>query len=45
MDEVVDYQRVADIMNRVDPDVIAVQELDSASVRSKTQWSFSARLT
>jgi len=24
MDEVVDYQRVADIMNRVDPDVIAV---------------------
>ena len=34
MDEVVDYQRVADIMNRVDPDVIAVQELDSASVRS-----------
>lgn len=34
MDEVIDYQRVADIMNRVDPDVIAVQELDSASVRN-----------
>lgn len=35
MDEVVNYQRIADIMNRVNPDVIAVQELDSASERNK----------
>lgn len=34
MDEVIDYQRIADIMNRVNPDVIAVQELDSASIRN-----------
>lgn len=34
MDEVIDYQRVADIMNRVNPDVIAVQELDSVSERN-----------
>ncbi|MEG1545533.1 MAG: endonuclease/exonuclease/phosphatase family protein, partial [Tannerellaceae bacterium] len=35
LDEVTDYQRVADVMNRVAPDVIAVQELDSVTERNK----------
>ncbi len=35
MDEVTDYQRIADIMNRVNADVIAVQELDSGAQRSQ----------
>lgn len=35
MDDVTDYQRVADVINRVDPDVIAVQELDSLTERSQ----------
>jgi endonuclease/exonuclease/phosphatase family metal-dependent hydrolase len=34
MDNVVDYQRIADIINRTSPDVVALQELDSATVRS-----------
>ncbi|MDD2436204.1 MAG: endonuclease/exonuclease/phosphatase family protein [Massilibacteroides sp.] len=35
MDNVTDYQRVADVINRVAPDVVAVQELDSATERSQ----------
>jgi endonuclease/exonuclease/phosphatase family metal-dependent hydrolase len=35
MDGVVDYARVADIIKRINPDVVALQELDSATVRSK----------
>lgn len=35
MDTVTDYQRVADIINRVNPDVVAVQELDSLTTRSQ----------
>lgn len=35
MDNRIDYQRVADVINRVSPDVVAVQELDSASERSQ----------
>lgn len=34
MDNKIDYQRVADVINRVSPDVIGLQELDSATVRS-----------
>ncbi|MDD4514380.1 endonuclease/exonuclease/phosphatase family protein [Massilibacteroides sp.] len=35
MDNVTDYQRIADVINRVTPDVVAVQELDSATQRSQ----------
>lgn len=35
MDGVVNYQRVADVINRVNPDIVALQELDSATQRSK----------
>lgn len=35
MDDVTDYQRVADVINRVNPDVVAVQELDSMTKRSQ----------
>ena len=35
MDGVVDYQRVADVINRIDPEMVALQELDSATQRSK----------
>lgn len=35
MDGVVDYQRVADVIKRVNPDIVALQELDSATQRSK----------
>jgi endonuclease/exonuclease/phosphatase family metal-dependent hydrolase/predicted phosphodiesterase len=35
MDNVTDFQRVADVINSVAPDVVAVQELDSATERSK----------
>ena len=35
MDGVTDYQRVADIIKRIDPDIVALQELDSATLRSK----------
>ena len=34
MDGVVNYQRVADIINRIDAEVVALQELDSATQRS-----------
>lgn len=34
MDEKIDYQRVADVINKVNPDLLAIQELDSASTRS-----------
>ena len=29
-----DYQRVADVILRIDPDIVALQELDSATIRS-----------
>lgn len=35
MDGVVNYQRVADVIKRVNPDIVALQELDSATQRSK----------
>jgi len=35
MDGVVDYQRVADVIKRIDPEIVALQELDSATQRSK----------
>ncbi|MDR0796327.1 MAG: endonuclease/exonuclease/phosphatase family protein [Tannerella sp.] len=35
MDNVVDYQRIADIIYDVAPDVVALQELDSVTNRSK----------
>lgn len=34
MDNLTDYQRIADVINRVAPDIVAVQELDSAAQRS-----------
>jgi endonuclease/exonuclease/phosphatase family metal-dependent hydrolase len=34
MDGVVNYQRVADVIKRVDPEIVALQELDSATQRS-----------
>ena len=34
LDNVTDYQRVADIINRIDPRIVALQELDSATLRS-----------
>lgn len=34
VDKITDYQRVADIINRINPDVVALQELDSATLRS-----------
>lgn len=35
LDKNTDYQRIADIIKRIDVDVIAIQELDSATSRSK----------
>jgi endonuclease/exonuclease/phosphatase family metal-dependent hydrolase len=35
MDNTIDYQRVTDIITRIDPDLVALQELDSATQRSK----------
>ena len=35
MDGVVSYQRVADVIKRIDAEVVALQELDSATQRSK----------
>jgi endonuclease/exonuclease/phosphatase family metal-dependent hydrolase/predicted phosphodiesterase len=35
MDNRTDYQRVADVINRVSPDVVAIQETDSATRRGK----------
>ncbi len=34
MDNITDYNRIADIINKVNPDVIALQELDSVTNRS-----------
>jgi endonuclease/exonuclease/phosphatase family metal-dependent hydrolase len=34
MDNTVNYKRVADIINRIAPDAVALQELDSATLRS-----------
>ena len=34
LDNITDYQRVADIINRIDPELVALQELDSATQRS-----------
>ena len=34
LDNLTDYQRVADIINRIDPRIVALQELDSATQRS-----------
>jgi len=33
-DNRIDYQRVADIINRINPEVVALQELDSSTLRS-----------
>ena len=35
MDDVLDYQRIADVINSTAPDVVALQELDSVTNRSK----------
>ena len=35
MDEKVDYERVADVIRKVSPDVVALQELDSVTTRSE----------
>ncbi|MDR2038256.1 MAG: endonuclease/exonuclease/phosphatase family protein [Bacteroidales bacterium] len=35
LDNVTDYNRIADIINKVSPDVVALQELDSVTNRSK----------
>lgn len=35
MDNITDYKRIADIITRVAPDVVVLQELDSATQRSK----------
>jgi endonuclease/exonuclease/phosphatase family metal-dependent hydrolase len=34
MDDITDYKRIANIINRVSPDIVALQELDSATQRS-----------
>jgi endonuclease/exonuclease/phosphatase family metal-dependent hydrolase len=34
LDKKTDYQRIADIINKIDPDVVALQEIDSATLRS-----------
>jgi endonuclease/exonuclease/phosphatase family metal-dependent hydrolase len=35
MDNVTNYQRVADVIKKIQPDIVALQELDSATSRSK----------
>lgn len=35
MDDITDYQRIANVIDRVAPDMVALQELDSATERSK----------
>ncbi len=35
LDKKVDYERIAEVINQAKPDVVAVQELDSATYRSK----------
>ncbi|MBP8012063.1 MAG: metallophosphoesterase [Parabacteroides sp.] len=39
MDNTTDYQRVADVINRIAPDVVAVQELDSVTQRNNGVYS------
>ena len=34
LDNITDYQRVADVIKRIDPNIVALQELDSATQRS-----------
>ena len=34
MDNVIDYSRTAEVINRVNPEVVALQELDSATKRN-----------
>ncbi len=34
LDNLTDYQRIADVINRINPEVVALQELDSATQRS-----------
>lgn len=38
-DNVFDYKRIANIINRVEPDVISLQELDSVTTRNKGVFS------
>ncbi|MGL4519714.1 MAG: endonuclease/exonuclease/phosphatase family protein [Phocaeicola sp.] len=38
MDQVRDYDRLAEVINRVSPDVVAMQELDSAALRTDTHY-------
>lgn len=35
LDDVADYNRIADVLRRINADVVAIQELDSATYRSK----------
>ena len=35
LDNVTDYNRVADVLRRINADIVAIQELDSATTRSK----------
>lgn len=35
MDDAFDYKRIANIINRVEPDIISLQELDSVTTRNK----------
>jgi endonuclease/exonuclease/phosphatase family metal-dependent hydrolase/Icc-related predicted phosphoesterase len=35
MDNIVDYQRIADVINNLNPDIVALQELDSVTNRSQ----------
>lgn len=37
MDDVIDYDRVAKVINTIDPDVVSLQELDSMTVRSNNE--------
>ena len=39
MDNITNYQRVADVINRIAPDVVAVQELDSVTQRNNGVYS------
>lgn len=39
MDNIINYQRVADIINRVVPDVVAIQELDSVTERNQGRFT------
>lgn len=35
MDRITDYTRISDVINNVKPDVVAIQEADSVTTRSK----------